>query len=137
MAIHFRNSILFSYPEVVGTMGQLPEGAVQLVQSVAEVEALTPKEPDNLAFVTQTTLSLDDTAEIVAALRPYVEGCLARGERLHSITRHVLGLYAHRTGARAFRRVISELAPPPGAGFAVLEAAVAAAEGIPRLRLSA
>ena len=78
-----------------------------------------------------------EPAELVEALRPYVEGCLARGERLHSITRHVLGLYAHRTGARAFRRVISELAPPPGAGFAVLEAAVAAAEGTPRLRLSA
>ena len=78
-----------------------------------------------------------EPAEVVAALRPYVEACLARGERLHAITRHVLGLYAHRTGARAFRRVISELAPPAGAGFAVLEAAVAAAEGTPRLRLSA
>ena len=72
---HFRRGRLTllighaGHPEVVGTMGQLPEGAVQLVQSVAEVEALTPKEPDNLAFVTQTTLSLDDTAEIVAALR--------------------------------------------------------------------
>jgi tRNA-dihydrouridine synthase A len=73
---------------------------------------------------------------LVEALRPYVEGCLARGDRLHSVTRHVLGLYAHRTGARAFRRVISELAPPPGAGFGVLEAAVAAAEGTPRPRLS-
>ncbi len=57
------------HPEVVGTMGQLPEGAVQLVQSVEEVEALTPANPDNLAFVTQTTLSLDDTAGIVEALR--------------------------------------------------------------------
>ncbi|HMN73342.1 MAG TPA: 4-hydroxy-3-methylbut-2-enyl diphosphate reductase [Rhodoblastus sp.] len=57
------------HPEVVGTMGQLPDGAVQLVQSVAEIEALEIADPDNLAFVTQTTLSLDDTAEIVAALK--------------------------------------------------------------------
>ena len=54
---------------------------------------------------------------------------------LQWIARHLLGLYAHRPGARAFRRVISELGPPPAAGFGVLEAAVAAAEGIPRLRL--
>jgi tRNA-dihydrouridine synthase A len=76
-------------------------------------------------------------AAVVAALQPYIEACLARGERLHSITRHLLGLYAHRPGARAFRRVISELAPAAGAGYGVLEAAVAAAEGTPRLRLSA
>jgi len=57
------------HPEVVGTMGQLPQGAVQLVQSVAEVEALQIENPNNLAYVTQTTLSLDDTAEIVAVLK--------------------------------------------------------------------
>ena len=57
------------HPEVVGTMGQLPVGAVQLVQSVEEVQALAFDNTDNLAFVTQTTLSLDDTAGIVAALR--------------------------------------------------------------------
>ncbi|MFO1133588.1 MAG: 4-hydroxy-3-methylbut-2-enyl diphosphate reductase [Rhodoblastus sp.] len=57
------------HPEVVGTMGQLPEGAVQLVQSVAEVRALNVADPENLAYVTQTTLSLDDTAEIVEALK--------------------------------------------------------------------
>ncbi|MFT4098260.1 MAG: 4-hydroxy-3-methylbut-2-enyl diphosphate reductase [Rhodoblastus sp.] len=57
------------HPEVVGTMGQLPDGAVQLVQSVAEVATLDVADCDNLAYVTQTTLSLDDTAEIVAALK--------------------------------------------------------------------
>lgn len=57
------------HPEVVGTMGQLPDGAVRLVQSVADIDTLTGLDEDNLAFVTQTTLSLDDTAEIVAALR--------------------------------------------------------------------
>ncbi len=80
---------------------------------------------------------LPEPAAVVAALRPYVAQHLARGERLHAITRHVLGLYAHRPGARAFRRVISELAPHAGADFAVLEAAVRAAEGAAQLRLTA
>ena len=57
------------HPEVVGTMGQLPPGAVRLIQTVAEAEAFTPRDPSNLAFVTQTTLSLEDTAEMVDALR--------------------------------------------------------------------
>ena len=77
--------------------------------------------------------ALPAPAAVMEAFRPYVEQQLARGERLHSIARHLLGLYAHRPGARAFRRVISELGPRPGAGFAVLEAAVAAAEGTPGL----
>src|SRR5919205_4284779 len=53
------------HPEVVGTLGQLPDGAITLVQTVEEAQALEPKDPNNLAYVTQTTLSLDDTAEIV------------------------------------------------------------------------
>ena len=57
------------HPEVVGTMGQLPPGAVTLIQTVEEAEAFTPREPGNLAFVTQTTLSLEDTADMVGALR--------------------------------------------------------------------
>jgi 4-hydroxy-3-methylbut-2-enyl diphosphate reductase len=57
------------HPEVIGTMGQLPDGAVTLVETVADVAKLTPEDPDRLAFITQTTLSLDDTAEIIAALR--------------------------------------------------------------------
>ncbi len=57
------------HPEVVGTMGQLPEGAVQLIETVEHARAFTPKDPANVAFVTQTTLSVDDTAEIVEALR--------------------------------------------------------------------
>ncbi|HEY3950953.1 4-hydroxy-3-methylbut-2-enyl diphosphate reductase [Phenylobacterium sp.] len=57
------------HPEVVGTMGQLPEGAVTLVETVADAEAFEPADPANVAFVTQTTLSVDDTADIVAALR--------------------------------------------------------------------
>ena len=57
------------HPEVVGTMGQLPEGAVKLIETVEDARAFTPKDPGNVAFATQTTLSVDDTAEIVAALR--------------------------------------------------------------------
>ncbi|HVZ99198.1 MAG TPA: 4-hydroxy-3-methylbut-2-enyl diphosphate reductase [Caulobacterales bacterium] len=57
------------HPEVIGTMGQLPQGAVALVQTVADAERFTPLDPSQLAFVTQTTLSVDDTAEIVAALQ--------------------------------------------------------------------
>jgi 4-hydroxy-3-methylbut-2-enyl diphosphate reductase len=57
------------HPEVVGTMGQLPEGAVVLIETVADAMAFQPRDPANVAFVTQTTLSVDDTAEIVAALR--------------------------------------------------------------------
>jgi len=57
------------HPEVVGTMGQLPEGAVTLIETVADAMAYQPRDPANVAFATQTTLSVDDTAEIVEALR--------------------------------------------------------------------
>jgi 4-hydroxy-3-methylbut-2-enyl diphosphate reductase len=55
--------------EVIGTMGQLPAGAITLVQTVADAEAFAPRDPTKLAFVTQTTLSVDDTREIVETLR--------------------------------------------------------------------
>jgi 4-hydroxy-3-methylbut-2-enyl diphosphate reductase len=57
------------HPEVIGTMGQLPQGAVQLVETEADVAALCVDDPDTLAYCTQTTLSVDDTARIVAALQ--------------------------------------------------------------------
>jgi len=57
------------HPEVVGTMGQLPEGAVHLIETVAQARTFTPRDPRKLAFVTQTTLSVDDTAEIVGILK--------------------------------------------------------------------
>ncbi|RLL64105.1 4-hydroxy-3-methylbut-2-enyl diphosphate reductase [Paenirhodobacter hankyongi] len=57
------------HPEVLGTMGQLPEGEVLLVETVADVAHLEPRDPARLAFITQTTLSVDDTTEIVAALK--------------------------------------------------------------------
>ncbi len=69
------------HPEVIGTFGQVPEGAMTLVENVQDVEALEPADPANLAFLTQTTLSVDDTAEMVRALQrrfPAIQG--PRGE---------------------------------------------------------
>jgi 4-hydroxy-3-methylbut-2-enyl diphosphate reductase len=57
------------HPETIGTMGQLPAGEVMLVETVADVARIEPRDPARLAFITQTTLSVDDTAEIVDALR--------------------------------------------------------------------
>jgi len=57
------------HPEVVGTIGQLPAGSVRLVETIADAERFEPHDPGNLAYVTQTTLSIDDTAEIVAVLK--------------------------------------------------------------------
>jgi 4-hydroxy-3-methylbut-2-enyl diphosphate reductase len=56
------------HPEVVGTMGQLPDGAILLIENVEDAETVQPK-GEELAFITQTTLSVDDTAEIVAVLK--------------------------------------------------------------------
>jgi 4-hydroxy-3-methylbut-2-enyl diphosphate reductase len=57
------------HPEVVGTMGQLDPGAMTLIETVEDAEAFTPNDASRLAYVTQTTLSVDDTKDIVAALR--------------------------------------------------------------------
>jgi 4-hydroxy-3-methylbut-2-enyl diphosphate reductase len=57
------------HPETVGTMGQLPPGEVLLVETVADVATLQVRDPAKLAFITQTTLSVDDTADIAAALK--------------------------------------------------------------------
>lgn len=65
------------HPEVVGTMGQLPEGAVMLVETVADVEKLEIPSSTAIAYVTQTTLSIDDTKEIVEALRAKYPGVAA------------------------------------------------------------
>jgi 4-hydroxy-3-methylbut-2-en-1-yl diphosphate reductase len=73
--IHFRRGreiVLIGHaghPEVIGTMGRLPAGAVSLIETRAAAEAFAPRDPGNLAYVTQTTLSVDDTAEIVEVLK--------------------------------------------------------------------
>ena len=57
------------HPETIGTMGQLPHGEVLLVESEADVDSVAVRDPDRLAYITQTTLSVDDTAGVVAALQ--------------------------------------------------------------------
>ena len=57
------------HPEVIGTMGQLPDGEVLLVEDVADVAGLSVRDPAKLAYITQTTLSVDDTAAVAAALQ--------------------------------------------------------------------
>jgi 4-hydroxy-3-methylbut-2-enyl diphosphate reductase len=57
------------HPEVLGTMGQLPEGSVHLIETIADARAFTPKDADALAYTTQTTLSVDDTRAIADVLR--------------------------------------------------------------------
>lgn len=69
------------HPEVIGTFGQVPEGRMTLIETIEDVEALAPDNPDALAFLTQTTLSVDDTAAIIDALKrrfPSIQG--PRGE---------------------------------------------------------
>ena len=82
------------HPEVVGTLGQLPPGAVALIETVADVADFQPRDPANVAFITQTTLSVDDTAGIIAALRarfpaiatPYKEDiCYATTNRQEAV----------------------------------------------------
>ena len=62
------------HPEVIGTMGQLPAGAITLLETVADAERFAPRDPAKLSFVTQTTLSVDDTAEIVARAAAALSG---------------------------------------------------------------
>ena len=72
---HFENGLQIimighaGHPETIGTMGQLPEGGVLLVENTEDVEKLIVRNPNKLAYVTQTTLSIDDTAEVVEALK--------------------------------------------------------------------
>ncbi|TYB90318.1 4-hydroxy-3-methylbut-2-enyl diphosphate reductase [Oceaniovalibus sp. ACAM 378] len=82
------------HPETLGTMGQLPPGEVLLVETADDVAHLTPRDPQQLAYITQTTLSVDDTAGIVAALQarfPAIVGphkediCYATTNRQHAV----------------------------------------------------
>lgn len=84
------------HPEVVGTFGQVPDGAMTLVETLHDVARLEPADPERLAFLTQTTLSVDDTAEIVAALQarfPAIQGprgediCYATSNRQEAVKR--------------------------------------------------
>ena len=72
---HFENGLQIimighaGHPETIGTMGQLPEGGVLLVENTEDVKNLIVRNPNKLAYVTQTTLSIDDTTEVVEALK--------------------------------------------------------------------
>lgn len=67
------NHILFighkDHPEVIGTFGQVPEGSMTLIETVADAERVVPDDVESLGFLSQTTLSVDDTAEVIAVLR--------------------------------------------------------------------
>ena len=84
------------HPEVEGTIGQLPEGSITLIQTVGEAKAYEPRTGGTLAYVTQTTLSVTDTAEIIAALTerfPHIVGphrediCYATTNRQEAVRR--------------------------------------------------
>jgi 4-hydroxy-3-methylbut-2-enyl diphosphate reductase len=84
------------HPEVIGTMGQLPAGAAVLVETLADAERFEPRDPARLAYVTQTTLSVDDTREIVDCLKrrfPSIRGphgqdiCYATTNRQEAVKR--------------------------------------------------
>lgn len=71
---HYRNGLQIimighaGHPEVIGTMGQLPDAAITLVEDTAQAETVEINDPDKIAYITQTTLSVDDTAQIVDVL---------------------------------------------------------------------
>ena len=82
------------HPEVEGTIGQLPEGAIILIETLEQAESVEVRDPDNLAYVTQTTLSIDDTADIVQVLMkrfPGIQGpsksdiCYATANRQRAV----------------------------------------------------
>lgn len=84
------------HPEVIGTLGQAPAGAITLIETLTDVAALVPRDPANLAYVTQTTLSVDDTGGIVEALKarfPAIQGphrediCYATTNRQEAVKR--------------------------------------------------
>ncbi len=91
------------HPEVVGTMGQLPAGSITLVQSIDDIENFVPRDAANLAYVTQTTLSVEDTAGMVEALKrrfPLIVGphkediCYATTNRQEAVKRVAPGVDA-------------------------------------------
>ena len=107
------------HPEVIGTLGQLPEGAVVLIETAADAETFQPRDPARLAYVTQTTLSVDDTAEIVGILQrrfpnmdaPHREDiCYATTNRQEAVKRMAAGV---RSGAGGG---LTELIELPAAG---------------------
>ncbi len=120
------------HPETVGTMGQLPEGEVLLVETESDVARITPRDPSKLAFITQTTLSVDDTAGIVAALTnrfpdivgPHKEDiCYAttnRQEAVKAVAPHVDALLVIGSPNSSNSRRLVEVAAKAGCGYSQL-----------------
>jgi len=120
------------HPETIGTMGQLPEGEVLLVESIKDVATLRPRDPDRLAFITQTTLSVDDSSDIIAALRarfPSITGphkediCYAttnRQEAVKALARHVSALLVIGSPNSSNSRRLVEVATSAGCDYAQL-----------------
>lgn len=120
------------HPEVDGTMGQLPDGAISLIETVADARAFVPRDPQRLAFVTQTTLSVDDTAEIVAVLKerfPAIVGphkediCYATTNRqaaVKAIARNIACLLVVGSPQSSNSRRLVEVARRAGCAMAVL-----------------
>ena len=97
---HFANGLHIllighaGHPEIVGTLGQLPVGAITLIETAHDAEMVEVGDPERLAYITQTTLSIDDTADIIAALRqrfPQIAGprkediCYATSNRQNAV----------------------------------------------------
>ena len=115
------------HPEVIGTMGQLPPGAVLLVEDVAQAETLEVPDPDNLAYATQTTLSVDDTIGIVTALRRRFPAI--QGPKMEDIC------YATTNRQAAVKAIAPKLRRPGGDRRAQLVELHAARRGGGQLRL--
>lgn len=120
------------HPEVVGTMGQLPTGAITLIETPEHARAFTPRDAQRLAYVTQTTLSLDDTAEIVSILKsrfPQIGGpvkediCYATTNRqnaVKAIAPRIDGLIVVGGPKSSNSLRLVEVAERAGCGFSVL-----------------
>lgn len=120
------------HPETVGTMGQLPEGEVLLVETADDVATLSPRDPDQLAYITQTTLSVDDTAGVVDALRarfPHIVGphkediCYAttnRQEAVKAVAPKVDALLVIGAPNSSNSRRLVEVARANGCAYAML-----------------
>jgi 4-hydroxy-3-methylbut-2-enyl diphosphate reductase len=142
------------HPETIGTMGQLPEGAVLLVETVEDVARLSVQDPERLAYITQTTLSVDDTAGIVAALQarfPAIEGphkediCYATTNRqaaVKAIAPRVEALLVIGAPNSSNSQRLVEVARQAGCGYAQLVQRAAdidwrALQGVTRIGLTA
>ena len=120
------------HPEVIGTLGQLPPGAVTLIESVADAKIFVPRAADNLAYVTQTTLSVQDTADIVAVLKrrfPAIAGpnkddiCYAttnRQEAVKCVAPHVDAMIVVGSPKSSNSQRLTEVAKRAGCARAML-----------------